>query len=141
MAVLADDVQQFLSEPHLAVFVTLMKDGSPQATPVWVHHDGDHVLINTVKGHLKERNLQRDRRVTVCVVDRGVAGRYLQVRGRVAALIEDEEAFQHINELSQKYSGRPYPLRDGEQRVKVVIEPEHVSYQGGRGSGRWAARD
>ena len=69
MAELSQEVQQFLDEPHLAVVVTLMKNGSPQATPVWVDQDGTRVLINTVEGHQKERNLGRDGRVALCIVD------------------------------------------------------------------------
>jgi PPOX class probable F420-dependent enzyme len=142
MAQLSPEVQQFLDEPHLAVFVTLMKSGSPQATPVWVDHDGSTVLINTVEGHQKERNLARDHRVALCVTDPGHAGRYVQIRGRVIEIIRGDEALEHINRLSQKYSGRAYQGREGEQRLKVVIEPQHVRYQGGRGSGggqaRWA---
>ena len=140
MATLSEEVRQFLDEPHLAVFVTLMKNGSPQATPVWVDHDGTHVLINTVRGHQKDRNLSRDGRVAVCIVDRGGVGRYAQIRGRVVEIDDSAEAFAHINKLSQKYSGRDYPLREGEQRLKVVIEPEHVNYQGGRGGGRGGGR-
>lgn len=142
MSELPLEVQQFLDEPHLAVFVTLMKNGSPQATPVWVDHDGSYVLINTVEGHQKELNLKRDRRVALCVVDHGQAGRYVQIRGRVVRITGDDEAWQHINKLSQKYSGRAYQGRDGERRIKVEIEPQHVSYRGGRGrregTGRWA---
>ena len=149
MAALAPEVQQFLDEPHLGVFITLMKDGSPQATPVWVDQDGSHVLINTVKGHQKERNLGRDSRVAVCVVDRNQSGRYVQIRGRVVETTDGDEALQHIEKLSQKYRGRPYQGREGEERLKVSIKPEHISYRGGgRGradgqagsqAGRWRA--
>jgi PPOX class probable F420-dependent enzyme len=143
MAELQKDVQQFLDEPRLAVFVTLMKNGSPQATPVWVDHDGSNLLINTVEGHQKERNLGRDGRVALCVVDHSQAGRYVQIRGRVVEITGGDEALQHINKLSQKYSGRAYRGREGEQRIKVVIEPLHIHYQAGlsRGdgqTGRWA---
>jgi PPOX class probable F420-dependent enzyme len=143
MVELPEEVQQFLDEPHLAVLVTLMKNGSPQATPVWVDHDGSNVLINTVEGHQKERNLERDSRVALCVVDHSRAGRYVQIRGRAVEITGGDEALQHINKLSQKYSRRAYQGRDGEQRIKVVIEPQHVNYQAGRGRGegqssRWA---
>ena len=137
MTELPEEVQQFLDEPHLAVFITLMKNGSPQATPVWVDHDGTNVLINTVRGHQKERNLGRDERVALCVVDHNQAGRYLQVRGRVVEITGGDEALQHINKLSLKYSGRAYRGRDGEQRIKVVIEPQRVDYRAGRSRG-WA---
>jgi PPOX class probable F420-dependent enzyme len=142
MAELSQDVQQFLEEPHLAVFTTVMKNGSPQSTPVWVDHDGTNVVINTVKGHQKERNLRRNGHVAVCIVDHTQAGRYVQVRGRVIAFSAGEEALEHINKMAQKYMGRSYQPRDGEERVKVLIEPEHVNYQPGRSrsggqGGRW----
>jgi PPOX class probable F420-dependent enzyme len=135
MTELSAEVQQFLDEPRLAVFVTLMKNGSPQATPVWVDHDGANVLINIVKGHQKQRNLGRSAAVALCVVDYSQAGRYLQVRGRVVEATGGEEALEHINKLSQKYSGRAYQGRDGEERIKVVIAPAHITYQAGRGAG------
>jgi PPOX class probable F420-dependent enzyme len=137
MPALSPEVQQFLQEPHLAVAVTLMPDGSPQATPVWVDHDGANAVINTVQGHQKERNLRRDARITLCVVDQGRPGRFLQLRGRAIDLDYSDAARNHIDTLSRKYSGRPYPLREGERRVKVTIEAEHVTYRGGAGAGRW----
>src|SRR6476620_5466097 len=109
MVELTPDVQSFLDEKHLAVFVTLMKDGSPQATPTWVDHDGAHVLINTVTGHQKQRNLVRDGRVTICVVDRETPGKYVQIRGRVIETADGDAAASHANKLSQKYSGHDYP--------------------------------
>ena len=142
MSELSAEVQQFLDEAHLAVFVTLMKGGEPQATPVWVDHDGVRVVINTVVGHQKERNVRRDSRVALCVIDPNEAGRYIQVRGRVLEIISGDEAWQHINKMSEKYSGRAYRGREGEERVKVVIEPLRVDYHAGRArggqSGRWA---
>jgi PPOX class probable F420-dependent enzyme len=128
------EVQGFLDEPHLAVFITLMRDGMPQATPVWVDHDGTHVLINTVVGHQKQRNVARDRRVAVCIVDRDRPGRYLQVRGRVLRVTGGAEALEQISKLSLKYSGRAYVGREGEQRVKLTIVPERLDYHGGRSS-------
>jgi len=130
MVALSEEVQRFIDEPNLAIFVTLMKDGSPQATMVWVDHDGEHVLINTPLGSQKDRNLKRDRRVALCVVDRNQAQRYVQIRGRVAEIASGDEAWEHINKLSQKYSGRDYPQR--QERIKVVIDPLHVSSPGGR---------
>jgi hypothetical protein len=95
-------------------------------------------VINTVRGHQKELNLARDGRVAICVLDPAQSGRYLQVRGKVVRTTEGEEALAHIHKLSNKYSGRDYRLREGEQRVKVTIAPLHVTYRGGGGgSGRW----
>ena len=132
MVALSEEVQRFIDGPNLAIFVTLMKDGSPQATMVWVDHDVEHVLINTPRGSQKDRNLARDRRVALCVVDRNQPQRYVQIRGRVVEIAGGEEAWQHINKLSQKYNGRSYPRREGEERLLVKIRPDHVTYRPGR---------
>jgi PPOX class probable F420-dependent enzyme len=132
MPELSDDVKQFLDEPNLAHFVTLMKNGSPQVTPVWVDHDGEYVLINTAEGRQKPLNLRRDPRVALSVVDKDNGQRYVQIRGRVIDMRTGEEAWQHIDKLSQKYNGRSYPRRDGEERILVIIRPDHVSYRPGR---------
>ena len=129
MVELSEEVQRFIDEPNLAIMVTLMKDGSPQATMVWVDHDGEYVLINTPRGTQKDRNVARDSRVAICVIDHEQPTRYVQIRGRVVATADGEEAWQHINKLSQKYSGRDYPQR--QERVKVIIEPLRVSSRGG----------
>ena len=125
MATLPEEVQEFIDGPNLAIVATLMKNGSPQATMVWVDHDGDHVIINTPKGTQKDRNLARDGRLAICVIDRDLPTRYVQIRGRVIDVVGGEEAWQHINKLSQKYSGRDYPMQ--QERVKVTIEVRHVS--------------
>ena len=127
MAELPEAAKRLLDEPQLAHFVTLMKDGLPQVTPVWVTHDGSHVVVNTAEGRQKPRNLRRDPRVAVSVVDKNNPFRYVLVRGRVADIVGGEEAWESIEALSQKYNGRPYPRRDGEQRLMIKIEPEHVT--------------
>ena len=125
MATLPEEVQQFIDGPNLAIVATLMKNGSPQATMVWVDHDGDHVIINTPKGTQKDRNLARDGRIAICVIDRDQPTRYVQIRGRVINVRGGDEAWQHINKLSQKYSGRDYPNQ--QERLKVVIEVSRIS--------------
>jgi PPOX class probable F420-dependent enzyme len=118
-----------LQEPQLAHFTTLMADGDPQTTPVWVdvEADGSTVLINTAAGRVKTENIERDPRVSVSVVDKGNDWRYALVRGRVVEQrIEGADA--HIDAMAKKYLGRDrYPFRQsGEQRIKVYIEPEVV---------------
>jgi len=127
VAELPEAAKKLLDEPQLAHFVTLMKDGSPQVTPVWVTHDGNNVIVNTAEGRQKPRNLRRDPRVAVSVVDKNNPFRYVLVRGRVADIVGGEEAWQSIEALSQKYNGRPYPRREGEERLMIKIEPEHVT--------------
>jgi PPOX class probable F420-dependent enzyme len=110
---------------------TLMKDGSPQVTPVWVDYDGKHVRINSAKGRVKDLNIRRDPRVSIALQDPANPYRYLEVRGKVVEITE-KDADDHINKLSQKYLGKPvYPFRKpGEVRVLYKIEPQKVSSMG-----------
>ena len=110
---------------------TLMKDGSPQVTPVWVDYDGKHVRFNSAKGRVKDKNVRRDPRVSISLQDPANPYRYLEIRGRVVEITE-KSADDHINKLSQKYLGKPvYPYRQpGEVRVTYKIEPQKVSSMG-----------
>ena len=118
LAELTEPMQKLLDGPHLAHFVTLMKDGSPQVTPVWVDHDGTHVIINTGDGRTKPRNIRRDPRVAISVVDTNSPYHYLLVRGKVVDVSGGEEAWQHIRKLSEKYTGNiEYPRREGDVRL------------------------
>jgi len=113
---------------HLA---TVMPDGSPQVTPVWVDFDGSHVLVNTARGRQKDRNLRRNPAVALAISDPENPYRYLEVRGRVAEITE-EGASEHIDKLAQKYLGvERYPKRTpGEIRVLYRIAPQHVTHMG-----------
>ena len=109
----------------------LMKDGSPQVTPVWVDYDGTHVRFNSAKGRVKDLNIRRDPRVSISLQDPANPYRYLEIRGRVVEITENG-ADDHINKLSQKYLGKPvYPFRQpGEVRVTYKIEPQKISSMG-----------
>jgi PPOX class probable F420-dependent enzyme len=135
---------QLLQEKHIAILSTVMRDGSPQATPVWVdvEPDGSHILINTVEGHLKAHNIDRDPRVAVTVVDSENHFRTVVVRGTVVERRGPEQgANEHIDFLAQKYTGRErYVLRDGERRVILRIKPTHVRESGGGGGAGWRER-
>jgi hypothetical protein len=89
------------------------------------------VLVNSVQGFLKVRNIERDPRVAVAVSDPDNPSRYFQVRGRVVGVTTDG-ASDHIEKLSQKYLGAPYPWYGGRDQVRVVIviEPEKISSMG-----------
>jgi PPOX class probable F420-dependent enzyme len=110
---------------------TLMPDGSPQVTPVWVDYDGKHVLVNTAAGRQKDRNLQRDGRVAISIIDPDNAYRYLEVRGTVVERTT-EGADSHIDSLAQRYIGKDkYPWRQpGEVRVIFKIRPDHTTHMG-----------
>jgi PPOX class probable F420-dependent enzyme len=113
---------------HLA---TLMRDGSPQVTPVWVDYDGKYVRFNSAVGRVKDKNIRRDPRVAMSIQDPDNPYRYLEIRGRVAEITQNG-VDDHIDKLSQKYLGKPvYPFRQpGEVRVLYKIEPQKVSSTG-----------
>ena len=135
---------KLLQEKHLAVIATIMRDGSPQTTPVWidVEPDGSHILINTVMTHIKANNIKRDPRVAVTVVDSQNLWRAVVIRGAVVEKLgPDHGATEHIHMLARKYMGRDqYPLLEGETRVILRIKPTHVFERGtdGQRAGRWS---
>ncbi len=117
-----------LQRPLLAILATLMPDGSPQATPLWFDYDGQYVRVNVAQGRVKERNMRRDPRVALVIVDDENPYRYLQIRGRVVQIIEGDVARLHIDELSRRYTGQPWqPPRPDETRVLFCIQPEKAS--------------
>lgn len=125
---LTEQLLELLEAPSLCFLATTMPDGSPQLTETWVDTDGDHIVINTVAGFQKLRNIARDPRVAVAIADATDPTRYLQVRGRVIETTT-EGAVDHIEKLAQKYLGKPYPWFGGrdQQRVIVVIEADRIT--------------
>jgi PPOX class probable F420-dependent enzyme len=125
---LPEHLVDLLRRPSLCFLTTLMPDGSPQITETWVDTDGKHVVINTVRGHQKVRNIERDPRVAVAIADAGNPSRYVAVRGRVLD-VSEHGAVEHIEELAQRYLGRPYPWFGGRDQVRLIlrIEAEHIT--------------
>ncbi|MBN1665784.1 MAG: PPOX class F420-dependent oxidoreductase [Anaerolineales bacterium] len=106
---------------------TLMPDGTPQVTPVWFDNDGEHILVNSAKGRVKDRNMRARPQVAMAIMDPANPYRYLQLRGRVVEITE-EGARQHINALSAKYTGREiFSGPADETRVTYKIRAESVS--------------
>jgi PPOX class probable F420-dependent enzyme len=129
---LPPDLLTLLREPSPAYIATLMPDGAPHVTQVWIDTDGQHVLVNTVVGHQKQRNIERDPRVAVTVSDPTLPRRYFQVRGRVV-VATTEGAAEHIDRLSLRYVGAPYtPWGDTPQtRILLAVEPLRITRAGG----------
>jgi PPOX class probable F420-dependent enzyme len=129
MAGIPDDAVHLLEGTHLAHVATINADGSPQVTPVWVDHDGDTVLINTARGRLKDRNLARDPRVSISIVDAANPYQPLLIQGKAVEITEDG-ADEHIDKLAKRYLDEDvYPFRGpGEVRLLVRIEPDRASY-------------
>jgi PPOX class probable F420-dependent enzyme len=117
--------RQIIDKKSYAHVATLMADGSPQVTPVWVERDGDLILINSHEDRLKPRNLRRDERVAVSIQDPDEPLVALIVRGRAAELTHDG-ADEDFDRLAHKYTGHAFAHTPGQQRVTIRIEPEHV---------------
>ena len=109
-----------LRQPSPCFLATVMPDGSPQLTQTWVDTDGVHVIINTVQGSQKVRNIERDPRVAVTVSDPSNPSRYYAVRGQVVN-VTTEGGAEHIETLAQRYLGGPYPWYGGRDQVRVIL--------------------
>ncbi len=131
MAKIPEKYLDLFDKKAFGSFGTLMPDGSPQVTPVWVDHEGDTVLVNTAKGRQKDKNIQRDPRVSITLIDPENPYRYLEIRGRVVEMT-DRGAKDHIDKMAKKYLGvEKYPYaQPGEQRLLLRIRPEKVSSMG-----------
>lgn len=129
--VIPEKYRDLFGKRAFASLATLMPDGSPQVTPVWCDIEGDLVLFNSAKGRQKDKNVRRDTRVALAVIDPDNPYRYLEIRGRIVEITE-EGADAHIDKMARKYLGvDKYPYKqDGEQRVIYKIQPEHCTMMG-----------
>ena len=109
---LPEDLVTLLRQPSPCFLATVMPDGSPQMTQTWADTDGEHVVINTVQGHQKVRNVERDPRVAVSVCDASRPSRYYAIRGQVVT-VTTEGGAEHIEVLARRYLGTPYPWYGG----------------------------
>lgn len=130
-AIIPENFKDLFSKVAFAHLATLMPDGGPQVTPVWVDYDGTHVRVNSAKGRLKDKNMRRDKRVALSIQDPENAYRYIALRGDVVEITE-QGADAHIDTLAKKYLGKDrYPFRSaGEVRVIYKIRPDKVSVYG-----------
>ncbi len=120
---LPDDVLALLRQPSTCYVATINADGAPQVTQTWVDTDGEHVVINTVQGFLKLRNMERDPRVAVAVGNPENRFAYKQIQGRVVETTTEGGA-EHIEAMSQKYTGGPYAWYGGRDQVRVIVKIE-----------------
>jgi len=124
-------IAKLFEEKNFAFLATLMKGGSPHVTPTWVDIDKSNntILINTAKGRVKHRNISRDPRVGVSVIDSSNPYHMVSVRGKVIEQINGKEADDHIDKMAKKYLGKDkYPGRaPGEERLLLRIKPQHIA--------------
>ena len=129
-----DTHRDLLVRPLYGVFSTMMLDGQPQSSLVWVDYDGTYVLINTTLERQKGRNMRANPKVALLVIDPKDGSRWIEVRGKVAE-IQREGAEAHADQLTQRYTskqrfyGDVYPVeqKQKETRVIVKIKPNKVS--------------
>ena len=116
---------------NFATIATLMPDGSPHATVTWIDTDGKHVIFNTAEGRLKPKNLRRDPRVSISILNSENPYQQVVIQGRAVEMTHDG-ADEHIDRMSKKYLGvDKYPYRaPGEKRVIVKVIPEKVTVMG-----------
>jgi PPOX class probable F420-dependent enzyme len=110
---------------------TVGKDGVPQVTPVWCEFDGTHIVFNTARGRVKDKNLAKNPRLAIAAADPDNPYRYVQVRGRVADVTE-QGADAHIDKMAKKYIGQDrYPWKKPDEvRMIVKVLPERVQGMG-----------
>lgn len=122
---------ELLRQPSPCYLATSMPDGSPQLTQVWGDTDGEHILINSVAGFQKVRNIERDPRVALTVSDPADPARYFEVRGHVLD-VTTNGAVDHVEKLAHRYIGGPYPWYGGrdQTRLLITIEADKINSMG-----------
>ena len=122
-----EKAKNLFKDKNLVFIATIMKDGSPQLSPVWADFEDGYIMVNTAEGRIKHKNVLRDSRVAVSVVSQTNPLDMTTVRGNVIEIIPDYE-YVHINKLTKKYMGIDnYPFRQqGEKRIVLKIKPEKV---------------
>jgi PPOX class probable F420-dependent enzyme len=132
MAIVPDNYLDLLRDKKaFASIATVMKDGSPQVTPIWFDYASDKIRVNTARGRVKARTLREGARVALAIMDPDNPYRYVQVRGKVLTATE-QGADAHIDSLAKKYLGQDkYPFRQpGEVRVMYEIQPTSAQGNG-----------
>jgi PPOX class probable F420-dependent enzyme len=126
-ATLSPGQKKLFEDPNFGHLATLMADGSPQVTPVWVEMEGENILVNTAEGRIKPRNVRRDPRVAISIYNQANPYSAAWIRGRVIE-VRAEGADEGIDRLAKKYIGQDrYPWRSpDEQRLTLVIQPERI---------------
>lgn len=124
MTEMTPEVRRLLDRPNYAHVATLLPDGAPHSVPVWIAIEGDNLAILTGPGSRKARNIERDPRVAISLIDIDQPFLSVLIRGQVVELVDGDRAWEIIDRISQKYIGQPYPLRT--DRIVLLIKPDHA---------------
>ena len=127
MKAIPEELQYLLSDETkaFAFLATSMPDGSPQVTPVWFNTEGGFILINTVEGRTKFRNMMANPKVALAIPDPNDPYRYIQIRGRVVD-VQSKGGKEHIQELALIYTGKSWDFPTDQERVIYKILPESI---------------
>jgi PPOX class probable F420-dependent enzyme len=126
MIELTDDVRTLFDGPNFAHIATLLPDGAPHNAPMWTAIEDGRIVIMTSPESRKARNLDRDPRVAISIVDQSNPFVSASVRGRRTEVVTGDAAWTIIDRLANKYLGMDYPVRA--DRVVMLIEPDHATY-------------
>ncbi|GGM41427.1 TIGR03618 family F420-dependent PPOX class oxidoreductase [Dactylosporangium sucinum] len=124
MTALPEGVTRLVDGVNIAHIATVLPDGAPHSVPVWIDREGDRLAVLTSLGSRKARNLTRDPRVAISVVDRERPQATALIRGRMVAVLDGDEGWRVIDRMSAKYTGGPYPLRT--DRVVLLFEADRA---------------
>ena len=118
---------QLFQKRNIVFIATIMKDGSPQLSPVWANYDSGYILVNTAEGRIKHKNILRDPRVAISVVSHDNPLDMTTIRGTIKEIIPDYN-YIHADKLTLQYLGQKhYPFkRENEKRIILKIKPESV---------------
>ena len=121
-------IRRLFEGKNFAFVSTVMKDGYPQITPTWIDIEDGNIIVNTAIGRIKQKNVSRDPRLSIALIDQNNSYDMVTVRGKVIEQITGEPAEKHIDRLAKKYLGKDkYPGRSpGEKRVILKVKPERV---------------
>jgi PPOX class probable F420-dependent enzyme len=131
--------RDLIDGPYCVVLTTIMPDGQPQTTPIWCNREGEYVLINTMQGFRKEKNIRLNPKVTLLVFDPKQPMRHIEIRGTVVEMTE-EGALAHLDQLTRLYMNNPdarffgnsvpAELQSTYRPIKIKIAPTHVRVEG-----------
>jgi len=124
MTEMSADVRRLLDRPNYAHLATLLPDGAPHAVPVWIDREEENVVILTGPGSRKARNVERDPRVAISLIDVDQPYASVLIRGRVVEWIEGDRGWEIIDRISRKYTGQPYSPRT--DRIILLIKPDYA---------------
>lgn len=124
------DLQAMATAQNFAAIATISADGTPRNHMMWIDADDEHLVFNTETHRSKFADVERDPRITVTVIDKDNAYRYIEARGRVVETITGDEAMAHIDAVSNRYTGADYANPIQSERVIVKIKPEKIHKNG-----------